>query len=65
MQGRAVSHYDVVAAVGGRVPDRLVLAHEQDGDAGGQAPEGRGVERGGVGGGERSDGGEGLMGSIG
>ncbi len=33
---------DVVAAVGRGVPDRLVFAHKEDGDAGGEAAEGRG-----------------------
>lgn len=37
---------DVVAAVGGRVPDGLVLALQQDGDAGCQAAEGWGRGRG-------------------
>ncbi len=31
---------DVVAAVGGGVPDGLVFAHQEDGDAGGEAAEG-------------------------
>lgn len=31
---------DVVAAVGGGVPDRFVFAHEEDSDAGGEAAEG-------------------------
>jgi len=40
MKSGAVGYNDIVAAVGGGVPDRLVLAHEQDGDARGQAAEG-------------------------
>ena len=47
-QVRARGRDDVVTAVGGRVPDRLVLAHQDDGDAGGQP-----AQRGGVRGGER------------
>lgn len=35
----AAGRDDVVAAVGRRVPDRFVLAHEQDGDAGGEPAE--------------------------
>lgn len=31
---------DVIAAVGGGVPDGLMFAHEEDGDAGGEAAEG-------------------------
>lgn len=37
---RAGGRDDVVSAVGGRVPDGLVLAHEKHGDAGGEAAEG-------------------------
>jgi len=36
----AVRYDDVVAAVGRGVPDRLVLAHEDDCDAGGETPQG-------------------------
>jgi hypothetical protein len=39
----AVDGHHVVAAVGGWVEDRLVLAHEDDGDGGGNAPKGPGV----------------------
>lgn len=42
MQIGAVGRDDVIAAVGGWVPDRFVLAHEDDGDPGGEAAEGRG-----------------------
>lgn len=42
VQTRAVGDDDVVAAVGRGVPGRLVLAHEQHGDAAGQAAEGWG-----------------------
>lgn len=37
---------DVIPAVGRRVPDRFVLAHEQDRDAGGEAAQRRGLGRG-------------------
>lgn len=40
VHGGAVGHDDVVAAVGRRVPGRLVLAHEEGGDARGQAAHG-------------------------
>lgn len=40
VQRRAVGHDDVVAAVGRRVPDGLVLAHEQGGDARGETAQG-------------------------
>lgn len=39
----AVNGYDVVAAVGARVEDGFVLAHEGEGDGRGDAPEGTGV----------------------
>lgn len=41
VQRRAVRHDHVVAAVGRLVPDRLVLAHEDYGDARGEAAERR------------------------
>ncbi|GAW26565.1 putative ribosomal protein l13 [Rosellinia necatrix] len=41
VQGGAVGHDDVVAAVGGRVPDGLVLAHQDRRDPGGQAAQRR------------------------
>lgn len=41
---RAVCYYDVVAAVGGRIPDGFVFAHKEDGDAGCEASEGGGCE---------------------
>lgn len=40
MQTLAVGGYDVIAAVCGRVVDGFVLAHEDDGEAGGEAAEG-------------------------
>lgn len=46
VQVRAAGGDDVVAAVGAGVPDRLVLAHEDDGDAGGEAAEGGRIGRG-------------------
>lgn len=46
VHGGAVGHDNVVAAVGGRVPGGLVLAHEEDGDAGGEATQGWGCEAG-------------------
>lgn len=61
VQVRAVGHDDVVAAVGRRVPDRLVLAHEQNGDAGGEAAEGGGREGRRLRRGERPDRGEGVV----
>ena len=36
VQVRAVGYDDVVAAVGGGIPDRLVFAHEEDCNAGGE-----------------------------
>jgi hypothetical protein len=39
----AVDGHHVVAAVGRWVENRLVLAHEDDGDGGGDAPEGAGI----------------------
>lgn len=65
VQVRAVGYDDVVAAVGRGLPDRLVLAHEQDGDAGREAAEGRRRELRRGGRGERPDGGEDLVGSRG
>lgn len=38
----AVRGHDVVAAVGGGIPDRFVFSHEEDGDAGCEAAEGWG-----------------------
>lgn len=38
----AIGYDDVVAAVGGGVPDRFVFSHEEEGDAGGEAAEGWG-----------------------
>lgn len=64
VQGRAVGYHDVVAAVRRRVPDRLVLAHEQDGDARRETPERGGRHVRGVGRGERADGGEGVVGGA-
>lgn len=46
VQVRAAGGDNVVAAVGAGIPDRLVLAHEDDGDAGGQAAERGGGGRG-------------------
>lgn len=40
VQTRAVGYDDVVTAVGRWVEDGLVLAHEDDGDAGGESAEG-------------------------
>lgn len=42
VQRRAVGDDDIVAAVGGGVPDGLVLAHEDHGDTGGETAERRG-----------------------
>lgn len=44
VQTRAVGHHHVVAAVGGGIPDRLVLAHQDGGDARGEATERRGSD---------------------
>lgn len=61
VEGGAVGHDDVVAAVGRGVPDGLVLAHEQDGDARGEAAQRRRRHVGGGG----LDGAEGLVGGRG
>lgn len=53
VQRGAVGHDDVVAAVCGGIVDGFVLAHEDDGDAGGEAAE--------RGGGDVGLGGEGWM----
>ncbi len=59
---RAVGDDNIVAAVGRGIPDWFVLSHEEDGDTGGQAPEGGGCDLQGGCGGERADGGEGVVG---
>lgn len=55
VQVRAVGHDDVVAAIGRGVKGWLVFAHEEDGDARGQAAEGGRWDQGGVGGWEGPD----------
>jgi hypothetical protein len=65
MERGAVCDDDIIAAVGGGIPDWLVFAHEDDGDAGGETPKRRGFEKGRVGGGEGPDGGEGLVRGVG
>lgn len=44
VQRGAVRHHDVVTAVGGGVERGLVLAHEQHGNSGCQAAQGRGSD---------------------
>lgn len=43
MEVCAIDGYYVVAAVGRRIENWLVLAHQCEGDRGGNAPEGSGV----------------------
>lgn len=65
IQLRAVRHHHVVAAVGRGVPDGFVLAHEDHGDAGGEAAEGwRGDGADGGGRCEGADGGEAWVGGC-
>lgn len=61
VQLRAVRHHHVVPAVRRGVPDRLVLAHEQDRDAGRQSAQGGGLKCTRFRGGERSDCGKGVV----
>lgn len=46
MQGGAFCDDDVVAAIGGRIEDGLMLSHQQDCYSRSQAPQGRGGDAG-------------------
>ncbi len=56
MEGGAVGDNDIIAAVGRGVPDRFVFPHEENGDSGSEAAEGRGLEEGAIWGRERANG---------
>lgn len=61
VQFRAIRYDDVVAAVCRWIPDGFVFAHQEDGDSGGEAAEGGGLEFTRLGTWEGTDGGEGVV----